>query len=206
MTNNIQNTTTKSEQLKKLFDQIQNLDTSPLYNYRKENNYQPVIGEGDHDAKIMFIGEAPGAQEAKTGKPFVGRAGKFLDSLLDSIELDRKDVYITNIVKDRPPSNRTPKVGEIEIYAPLLLEQIRIIEPKIIATLGRLAMEFILKTFNHPQKGKTIGELHGEILEVGSDHGKIKIIPLYHPAAVFYNRNLEPVLHNDFQKLLNFID
>jgi DNA polymerase len=136
----------------------------------------------------------------------VGRAGKLLDSLLDSINLDRKDVYITNIVKDRPPSNRTPQVGEIKIYAPFLLEQIRIIEPRIIATLGRLAMSFILKTFDHPQKGKTIGELHGEILESGSDHEKINIIPLYHPAAVFYNRNLAQVLHNDFQKLHNFME
>jgi DNA polymerase len=196
----------KTQQLDNIAKKIQSLETSPLYEYRIENGYLPVIGEGDPDAKIMFIGEAPGAQEAKTGKPFVGRAGKLLDSLLDSINLDRKDVYITNIVKDRPPSNRTPQVGEIKIYAPFLLEQIRIIEPRIIATLGRLAMTFILKTFDHPQKGKTIGELHGEILESGSDHGKINIIPLYHPAAVFYNRNLEQVLHNDFQKLHNFME
>jgi DNA polymerase len=201
-----ENTPTKSEQLRKLFIQIRNLDISPLYNYRIENEYKPVIGEGDPDAKIMFIGEAPGAKEAITGKPFVGRAGKLLDSLLDSIDLVRKDVYITNIVKDRPPSNRTPRVGEIEIYSPFLLEQISIIEPKIIATLGRLAMAFILKIFDHPQKGKTIGELHGEILESGSEHGKINIIPLYHPAAVFYNRNLEQVLYNDFQKLRIFLE
>lgn len=204
MTSNNEYKISKNDQLRKLKEKIKNLNTSPLYIYRKENDYKPVIGEGNPDAKIMFIGEAPGAQEAKTGKPFVGRAGKLLDSLLDSIGLARKDVYITNIVKDRPPSNRTPRVGEIKIYAPFLLEQIRIIEPTIIVTLGRLAMSFILKTFDHPQQGKTIGELHGEILDVGSEYGKINIIPLYHPAAVFYNRNLEQVLHNDFQKLNNF--
>lgn len=204
MANSDEYTISKNDLLRKLKEQIINLENSPLYNYRRENNYKPVIGEGNPNAKIMFIGEAPGAQEAKTGKPFVGRAGKLLDSLLYSIDLDRKDVYITNIVKDRPPSNRTPRVGEIDLYLPILLEQIKIIEPEIIATLGRLAMTFILTTFNHPQKGNTIGELHGEILEVDSDHGIINIIPLYHPAAVFYNRSLEPVLHNDFQKLNDF--
>lgn len=200
------NKTNKKFRLKKIQDQIQNLVRSPLYNYRIENDYKPVIGEGNPDANIMFIGEAPGAQEAKTGKPFVGRAGKLLDYLLDDINLDRNDVYITNIVKDRPPSNRTPRVGEIKTYAPFLLEQIRIIKPKIIATLGRLAMQFILRAYNHPQKDKKIGKLHGEILEAQSENGKIKIIPLYHPAAVFYNRDLELTVKEDFQKLSNFID
>jgi DNA polymerase len=200
------NKTNKEFRLKKIQDQIQNLECSPLYNFRIENEYKLVFGEGDPDAKIMFIGEAPGAQEAKTGKPFVGRAGKLLDSLLDDINLDRNDVYITNIVKDRPPSNRTPRVGEIKTYAPFLLEQIRIIKPKIIATLGRLAMQFILRTYDHPQKDKKIGELHGEILEAQSENGKIKIIPLYHPAAVFYNRDLEIAVKEDFQKLSKFIE
>lgn len=205
MATNDDHTTSKNDLIRKLKEKIISLDNSPLYNYRKENDYKPVIGDGNLDAKIMFIGEAPGAQEAKTGKPFVGRAGKLLDSLLDSIDLDRKDVYITNIVKDRPPSNRTPRVGEVDLYLPILLEQIEIIEPLILATLGRLAMTFILKTFDHPKKGKTIGELHGEILEVNSKHGKINVLPLYHPAAVFYNRNLEQILLNDFQKLHDLI-
>ena len=191
----------KYEQLVKIAEEIKKLKESPLYYYRIENDYQPVIGEGDPDAEVMFIGEAPGVQEAKTGKPFIGRAGKLLDSLLDSINLNREDVYITNIVKDRPPSNRTPLVGEIKTYAPYLLEQIKIIQPKIIATLGRLAMNFILKTYDHPQGDKKIGELHGEILEAQTSNGKIRIIPLYHPAAVFYNRNLEQTLKKDFQKL-----
>jgi len=196
----------KSEQLIEIAKKIKALEESPLYDYRVENNYKPVIGEGDHDADIMFIGEAPGAQEAKTGRPFVGRAGNLLDSLLDNINLDRDDVYITNIVKDRPPSNRTPLVGEIKTYAPFLIEQIKIIEPKIIATLGRLAMKYILQTFDHPQQDKKIGELHGQILEAKTENGKIKIIPLYHPAAVFYNRDLEKILEEDFQTLSKFIE
>lgn len=196
----------KSEQLLEIAEKIKTLEESPLYNYRVENDYKPVIGEGDPDADIMFIGEAPGAQEAKTGRPFVGRAGNLLDSLLDNINLDRDDVYITNIVKDRPPSNRTPLVGEIKTYAPFLIEQIKIIEPKIIATLGRLAMKYILQTFDHPQQDKKIGELHGQILEAKTENGKIKIIPLYHPAAVFYNRDLEKILEEDFQTLSKFIE
>ena len=196
----------KSEKLAKIAEKIEKLEESPLYDYRIKNDYKPVIGEGDLDAKIMFIGEAPGAHEAKTGKPFVGRAGKLLDSLLDNINLKRKDVYITNIVKDRPPSNRTPLVGEIKIYAPFLEKQINIIEPEIIATLGRLAMSFLLKTYDHPQKDKKIGELHGQILEAQTRNGKINIIPLYHPAAVFYNRNLEKKLEEDFQEIYNFIN
>ena len=196
----------KSEKLAKIAEKIEKLEESPLYDYRIKNDYKPVIGEGDLDAKIMFIGEAPGAQEAKTGKPFVGRAGKLLDSLLDNINLNRKDVYITNIVKDRPPSNRTPLVGEIKVYAPFLEKQINIIEPEIIATLGRLAMSFLLKTYDHPQKDKKIGELHGQILEAQTRNGKINIIPLYHPAAVFYNRNLEKKLEEDFQEIYNFIN
>ena len=196
----------KSEKLAKISEKIEKLEESPLFDYRIKNEYRPVIGEGDPDAKIMFIGEAPGAQEAKTGKPFVGRAGKLLDSFLEKINLDRNDVYITNIVKDRPPSNRTPRVGEIKIYAPFLEKQINIIEPEIIATLGRLAMRFILKTYDHPQKDKKIGELHGQILEAQTRNGKINIIPLYHPAAVFYNRNLEKKLEEDFQEIYNFIN
>ena len=96
--------------LKKIKDEIINLTSSPLYAYRVANKYFPVIGEGSHLAKIMFVGEAPGETEAKTGRPFCGRAGKILDELLASIGIDRKDVYVTNIVKDRPPSNRDTKL------------------------------------------------------------------------------------------------
>ena len=105
----------KHERLKKIRDEILNLTASPLYPYRTKNNYLPVIGEGNHDAKIMFIGEAPGKNEAETGRPFCGAAGKVLDELLRDIGIARADVYVTNIVKDRPPENRDPLPEEIEI-------------------------------------------------------------------------------------------
>jgi DNA polymerase len=191
----------KEQQLTELAQQVASLDTSPLYEFRIENNYKPVFGEGSPDANIMFVGEAPGAQEAETGRPFVGRAGKHLDSLLSLIDLQREEVYITNIVKDRPPDNRNPRVTEIEIYSPFLREQITIIQPKIIATLGRFAMEYIIKLFQLPLDGKKIGEIHGTALHTFSELGETIIVPLYHPAAVFYNRNLETVLKTDFEIL-----
>lgn len=189
----------KEQQLSELAKQVAALDSSPLYKFRIENKYKPVFGEGNPDANIMFIGEAPGAQEAETGRPFVGRAGKYLDSLLCSIDLQREDVYITNIVKDRPPNNRNPHVSEIEVYSPFLREQIAIIQPKIIATLGRFAMEYIFNLFELSLNNKKLGDIHGTEFHTLSDLGKTTIIPLYHPAAVFYNRNLEAVLKIDFK-------
>ena len=131
----------RAAQLQAIAEELLCLEASPLYAYREEKGYLPVIGEGAPDAEIMFIGEAPGAQEAKSGRPFVGNAGRVLDTLLESIGLERANVYITNIVKDRPPQNRDPHVGEIELYRPFLLRQIDIIQPRVIATLGRFAME-----------------------------------------------------------------
>jgi DNA polymerase len=196
----------KEQQLTMLAQKVAALDSSPLYKFRIDNNYKPVFGEGNPDADIIFIGEAPGAQEAETGRPFVGKAGKHLDLLLRSIDLQREDVYITNIVKDRPPDNRNPHVTEIEIYSPFLREQLAIIQPKIIATLGRFAMEFIIKLFQLPLNGKRIGEIHGTALHTFSELGETTIIPLYHPAAVFYNRNLEVVLKTDFEILKSWLD
>src|SRR2546423_1687564 len=108
-------TAQKAEQLKKVREEILNLKDSPLYAYRKENNYFPVIGEGNQGAHVMFIGEAPGKNEALTGKPFCGASGKILDQMLARIGVSRDNVYITNIVKDRPPENRDPTPHEIEL-------------------------------------------------------------------------------------------
>ena len=127
----------KFDQLKAIRDEAIALKQSPLYEYRTSNRYYPVIGEGSHDANIMFVGEAPGKNEAETGRPFCGAAGKFLTELIEGIGLKREQVYITNVVKDRPPENRDPTPEEIEIYAPFLDRQIDIIQPKVIATLGR---------------------------------------------------------------------
>src|SRR3989344_5440166 len=115
----------KERALKAIKDEILNLTSSPLYKERIKNKYFPVIGEGNHQAKIMFIGEAPGENEAKTGRPFCGRAGKVLDNLLQSVNIERRDVYVTNIVKDSPPKNRDPLPDEIACYVPFLDRQIK---------------------------------------------------------------------------------
>jgi DNA polymerase len=195
----------KKAALERIQIQVRDLVESPLYAYRKENNFRPVIGEGDPDAAIMFIGEAPGAEEAKTGRPFVGRAGKYLDTLIESIGIQRSDVYITNIVKDRPPKNRAPHKDEIRLYAPFLLEQIEIIQPEVIATLGRFSMTFILKAYDHSQAGETIGTLHGKLLRLEKGGDGVFLLPLYHPAATFYNPTLKPVLEEDVKVLEKFV-
>lgn len=194
----------RTEKLRQIRDEVWNLKKSPLYKYRKEHNYYPVLGEGDHHATIMFIGEAPGENEAKTGRPFCGAAGKILDELLESIDVPREDVYITNIVKDRPPGNRDPQPEEIELYSPFLLRQIDIIQPKIIATLGRFSMRFIMEQFDLSEELKPISQIHGKVYNVKADYGDIQIVPLYHPAVVIYNPRSKDELKKDFQTLKSF--
>lgn len=194
----------KFEAMKQIRDEIMDLKESPLYKERIENGYFPVIGAGSHDARIMFIGEAPGKNEAKTGRPFCGASGRILDELLDSIKMKREDVYITNIVKDRPTSNRDPRPEEIELYTPFLDRQIEIIKPKLIVTLGRFSMEYIMKKFNLEKDIEIISKIHGKIFEAESNFGKIKIIPLYHPAVAIYSRTQLPQLKKDFEVLKQY--
>lgn len=192
----------KSEkELKKIKKDILNLKKSPLFKYRKKNNYMPVIGEGSLEAKIMFVGEAPGKKEALTGAPFCGASGKLLDELLSSINLKREDVYITNIVKDRPPENRDPTDQEIKIYGPFLNQQIEIIKPKIIATLGRFSMNYVFKKFMLEKILEPISKMHGKTFKTKTGYGIVKIIPLYHPAAAIYNQHLKETLKKDFLTL-----
>ncbi len=195
----------RTEQLRQIRDEVLNLTESPLYSYRKQNGYFPVIGQGNHYADIMFIGEAPGENEAKTGVPFCGASGRVLDELIASIGLRREAVYITNIVKDRPPANRDPNKQEIELYSPFLVRQINIIQPKVIATLGRFSMEFILKLFDMPQKTQKISQLHGKVLEGQAEFGLIYVVPLFHPAVALYERSKRAILEEDFQVLRQFI-
>ena len=192
---------TQTEELKKIRNKVWDLKDSPLYQYRKKNNYYPVLGEGSHSAKIIFVGEAPGENEAKQGRPFCGAAGKILDELLNSIKLERKDVYVTNIVKDRPPNNRDPNPEEIALYSPFLFKQINIIKPKVIATLGRFSTKHVLEKFNLPEKDQTITALHGKSIEVKADYGKVTIVPLYHPAVALYNASTKKTLIDDFKTL-----
>jgi uracil-DNA glycosylase len=195
----------RADQLEALSEEIHELEASPLYDYRQEKGYHPVIGEGAANAAIMFIGEAPGAQEARSGRPFVGNAGRVLDGLLALIGLDREDVYITNVLKDRPPENRDPRVDEIAIYGPFLLRQIEITRPRVIATLGRFAMDFLLAQYDLPQQGQNISDLHGKALDAQASYGKVIIMPLYHPAAAFYNEELKKVMEKDFQALGQYV-
>ncbi len=190
--------------MRKIKDEIVGAKGSPLYNYRVKNKYFPVIGEGSHTAKIMFIGEAPGKNEAETGRPFCGASGRVLDELLNSIGIDRKEVYITNVVKDRPPENRDPLPNEIEFYSPFLNRQVEIIKPKIIATLGRFSMDYIMRKFGLGLELKSISQIHGKVFTAKTSYGEIKIIPLYHPAVAVYGTNKE-ILKKDFAVLKQFM-
>lgn len=204
----------RTELLRKIKDEVVNpalvikggagLKESPLYKERIKNKVFPVIGEGSHHAKIMFIGEAPGRNEAATGRPFCGAAGKILDELLSSVGIDRKDIYITNIVKDRPPFNRDPLPEEIKIYGPFLDRQIEIIQPEVIATLGRFSMDYIMRKMELEAQLKSISQMHGKIFDAEVSYGKIKVIPLYHPAVAIYNRTTKDTLMKDFQVLKDF--
>lgn len=187
--------------LKEIKDEVLKLTHSPLYLYRQKNHYHPVIGEGAHEAKIMFVGEAPGQNEAKTGRPFCGAAGRVLDELLEHVGIKREDVYVTNIVKDRPPGNRDPLPEEIALYAPFLKRQIEIIQPKVIATLGRFSMAFVFEEYGLLDQLKSISQMHGRVFKIKLTYGHVKIIPLYHPAVAIYKATMKAELKKDFEIL-----
>ncbi|HRY82453.1 MAG TPA: uracil-DNA glycosylase [Candidatus Moranbacteria bacterium] len=157
--------------------------------------HQVVPGEGSAEAEIMFIGEGPGKKEDELGRPFVGSAGKFLDEMLGVINLKRENVYIANVVKCRPPQNRDPLPQEAATCWPWLLEQIKIIQPKLIVTLGRHSMERFLP-------GKIISQMHGTlVIKTIPEIGKQNFYTLYHPAAALYNGSMRETLIKDFQKI-----
>jgi len=191
----------KIDELKNIKEEILNLKKSPLYKYRLENKYFPVIGEGNHDAHIMFVGEAPGESEAKTARPFCGRSGKLLDELLVSIGVDRKLVYVTNLVKDRPQDNRDPLPDEIALYGPFLDRQIEILKPKIIATLGRHSMKYVFEKYGIGNLLNVISKIHGQEFIGQASYGNVTIVALYHPAVALYNGSMKPVLLADFKTL-----
>ena len=189
----------KQQQFDALSAQLRRFTASPLYQFRADNNYYPVLGDGSLEADIMFIGEAPGKNEAERGKPFCGAAGRFLDKLIGSISLDRNDVFITSILHDRPPDNRDPAPGEIAAYTPFLKELIRIIEPRILVPLGRYAAQFIIERYaTQAPANLAISSIHGTIID-GNDG--LLICPLYHPAAALYNGSMRAILMQDMQAL-----
>ena len=195
----------KFQALKKIRDELVAFKQSPLYEYRVKNSFFPVIGEGNHDAHIMIIGEAPGKKEALTGRPFCGASGKFLDELCAHIGLERKDVYVTNIVKDRPEDNRDPSQDEINLYGPFLDRQLETIQPKVIATLGRFSMVYIMEKLGLSGEIQPISALHGKVLYGRLPYGDVALVSLYHPAVALYNGSMRDVLKKDFESLKEFI-
>lgn len=193
-----------TEELKKIRDEVLALKESPLYVYRMENKYFPVIGEGAHDAHIMFVGEAPGESEAKTARPFCGRSGKLLDELLASIGMDRAKVYITNLVKDRPPGNRDPEPAEIELYGPFLDRQIAIMKPRVIATLGRHSMKYLFERYGLGSVLQSVSKIHGMEFKATMPYGETTIVALYHPAVALYNGSMKGTLLEDFKILKKY--
>lgn len=197
--------TDRNAQIQQIYEDVVNFKDSPLYKYRIENNYKPVIGEGDAYSPIIFIGEAPGKNEAIQGRPFCGASGRLLDELLQSIDVDRKKVYIANIVKDRPPENRDPTPKEIELYTPFLDRQLEIIQPKVIVTLGRFSMTYIMMKFGLEDKLQSISVIHGQAFKTKTTYGEIYILPLFHPAAALYMGSKKKILLEDIQKVKRYI-
>jgi len=155
-----------------------------------------VPGEGPHDARIMFVGEGPGQNEDEQGRPFVGAAGKFLTELLESIGLKRTDVFITNIVKCRPPNNRAPRKYEIEACNPYLQSQIRLINPRIVCALGTPAITTLMGDEYSASRH------HGK----PSTKGEVTILPMYHPAAALYDASLKETILHDFRLLKRLLE
>lgn len=186
-----------NEKLKQIKEEVLKCQKCKL----NEDKTNYVFGEGSDTADIVFIGEAPGSNEDKTGVPFCGRAGEILNELLSSIGLNRDSIYICNILKCRPPDNRNPKPNEITACTPYLDKQIEIINPKTICCLGNFATEFIMKKFGLQNKIEGISKLHGKIFKASLLTGVIKIVPLYHPAVATYNPDMKRFLLEDFKVL-----
>ncbi len=184
----------KKQELEQVAQQVAKCQNCPLY----MNATNPVPGEGNPEAEIMFIGEGPGFNEDLQGRPFVGQAGKLLDELLSSIKVAREDVFIANIIKHRPPENREPMPEEIEECKEFLDRQIEVIQPKLIVTLGRFSMmKFI-------PDGR-ISQIHGLARNAEFKGQKIIILPMYHPAAALRRGEVMEDLKNDFLKIPLFL-
>lgn len=182
----------KADRLARIAEAINQDDPTP---HLRETATQMVFGAGSPDAEVVFVGEAPGAKEDKIGEPFVGAAGRFLSEMLSGIGMKREDVYITNIVKYRPPENRDPTQAEIDAFVPYLLRQIDAIEPKLVAFLGRHSMHVFLPDLK-------ISEAHGRPVKLDDR----VYLPLFHPAAALYNPGMRTVLMEDFAKIPAILD
>lgn len=185
--------------LNKIAEEVKSCKKCALYKCAKN----AVLGEGNPKAKIMLIGEAPGNREDLTGRPFVGSAGKLLDSVLEKAGLKRDNVFIGNIAKHRPPDNRAPKPEEIEACTPYLNRQIKIIKPKIIVTLGTHSSKYIMEKAG--LEFTTISDVRGKTFDGSALGAGIRIVPSFHPAAVIYNRKLRETIEKDFVKIAKMV-
>ena len=179
--------------------EIESCRRCELYLRRKN----PVVGEGPVPSEIMLVGEAPGYYEDLEGRPFVGRAGRELDKLLELAGLDRGEVYITNVVKCRPPNNREPRPQEIEACIGYLLREMDIIKPHIIVTLGNIALQNIFNIYKI--EVESIGRIHGKIFIRRTLRGTLQIIPMYHPATILYKPPLRAVIEEDWRSLGKYL-
>lgn len=176
----------RSAQLGSIASEIRGCTRCKLHRHRT----QAVPGTGPVSAEVCFVGEGPGAREDEQGEPFVGRSGRYLDQLLKGIDLDRGEVFITNVVKCRPPSNRDPHAAEVQACTPYLESQLELIQPRLVVTLGRFAMEQFFS-------GGRISDIHGEPRRIDD----VIYLPLYHPAAALYRGSLREVVEDDFGRI-----
>ena len=184
-----------AEAYKKLVEEIRNCKKCPLYRTRKN----AVPGEGPLEVEVMLIGEAPGRKEDEQGRPFVGMAGKLLDATLEKVGLSRKSVYITNVVKCRPPGNRDPKQEEVQACLPYLRKQIELLRPKVIVALGRISGKLLYNLAGLPWKG--ISKERGKVRDARLFGIDTKIIATYHPAAALYNPQLRSSIEHDLRQV-----
>lgn len=164
----------------------------------REGSTQLVFGEGNPDADIYLLGESPGRMEDLTGKPFVGNAGKLLDKVFAENGINREGVYITSVVRFRPPENRDPKPAEIAVFAPYVDQEIEIIDPKIIVTLGRFSMKKFLP-------GVKISQVHGQVFNIGWQGRQRTVIPMFHPAAALRREDIMKQFKKDFKVLAKLV-
>lgn len=188
------NNLTKIQKLDLLKDHMQKNKKLPL----RETANQLVFGDGDPDSEVYFLGEAPGFHEDKHGKPFVGLAGRLLNEMLESIGLKRANVYISNVVRFRPPNNRDPLPEELEAFAPYVDKEIEIIDPKIIVTLGRFSMNKFIPEVK-------ISQVHGQARIINWKGKDRIVIPMYHPAAALRAGAVKKLLAEDFQKIKKYL-
>lgn len=185
----------KDKKLKYIADLVAQCTKCPLY----KTATNPVPGSGDSKTEIVLIGEAPGFYEDQQGLPFVGNSGKLLDRLLADIKLSREEVFICNILKHRPPNNRDPLPNEIRACVPYLKAQLQVIEPKVIVTLGRFALNYFF-----PQD--MISRVHGQIKQFVWQEQNLSMIPVYHPSAALRSTSNLKALEEDFRKIGKYIN